>query len=164
MKSNGHSLFEYRHLRCFGISLNAKKLPDTLKKTAESHDMKSNTSDDEDNKENTAPPETEKKNHEEVDVLQGQNWLKELYRLIVELKYPNERCEEWLTAIKKRCPKCTQLPIYWECLAALNGSNGDMKSAIENYEKAIIKGAEVKILIEFDARLLALAFYHWLLF
>lgn len=60
---------------------------------------------------------------------------------IVHIGYPWNQCEEWLTMIRRFCPGIKEVPIYWECVAALEEAKGDLKSAVDCYERAIIQGA-----------------------
>ncbi|XP_021940377.1 uncharacterized protein LOC110840019 isoform X2 [Zootermopsis nevadensis] len=62
---------------------------------------------------------------------------------IVRIGYPWDRCEEWLTMIRKFYPGVKEVPIYWECVAALQEVQGDFRSAVDCYEKAIIHGASL---------------------
>lgn len=89
-------------------------------------------------KENTPLPvqENEKKNCD------YEALLKKLLNLIVELKYPQNKCEEWLTVIRKQCPSCSELPIYWECVAALKAA--DENEELEHCETTYIED-EAKI-------------------
>jgi hypothetical protein len=51
--------------------------------------------------------------------------------------------------IRKFSPGVKETSIYWECLAALEGGQGDLNSAVDFYEKAIIQGASVSLKNEF---------------
>jgi hypothetical protein len=51
--------------------------------------------------------------------------------------------------IRRFCPTIKEVPIFWECLAALEVAKGDFKSAVDCYERAIIRGASVGLNIEF---------------
>jgi hypothetical protein len=51
--------------------------------------------------------------------------------------------------IRRFCPSIKEVPIYWECVAALEEAKGDFKSAIDCYERAIIRGASVGLKNEF---------------
>jgi hypothetical protein len=46
-------------------------------------------------------------------------------------------------------PGVKEVPIYWECVAALEEARGDFTSAVHCYEKAIIHGASVRLNNEF---------------
>lgn len=65
--------------------------------------------------------------------------------------YPKEQCAEWLTMIRRFYPGVREVSIYWECVAALKEAEGDLKSAIDCYENAIIQGASVCLNNEFLA-------------
>lgn len=148
LKVRGHSISGYRHLKCFGIHTQKNAVFQTPNRSISDLEVSQyatapnspNMSFLEDSdKENVTPATAVQK----VDIKEAEGWLSDLHKLIVDLKYPYNRCEEWLSAIRRKCISCTQLPIYWECLAALEQSRGDMNTAIEYYERAIIKGAEV---------------------
>jgi hypothetical protein len=51
--------------------------------------------------------------------------------------------------IRRFCPGIKEVPIYWECVAALEEAKGDLKSAVDCYQRAIIRGASVGLNNEF---------------
>lgn len=77
---------------------------------------------DESDKENVTPSALTKTNTKDVE-----GYLSDLYRLIVHVKYPSNRCEEWLNAIAKKFPSCKNLPVFWECEAAIYGEPTEEK-------------------------------------
>ncbi|XP_075211112.1 uncharacterized protein LOC142318411 isoform X2 [Lycorma delicatula] len=69
--------------------------------------------------------------------------LNELLSLI-QSKYSWEACEDWLIAIRQRNPTVDSLPEYWECMAQLEETRGDLQLAVDSYERAVMRGAEVQ--------------------
>ncbi|RZF32367.1 hypothetical protein LSTR_LSTR001831 [Laodelphax striatellus] len=71
--------------------------------------------------------------------------VKALHELLtlIHTGYPWESCKEWLTALRSRNPDAESLPDYWECLAALEEVQGDMQMAVDSYQRALMRGAEV---------------------
>jgi hypothetical protein len=53
--------------------------------------------------------------------------------------------------IRRFYPSVREVLIYWECVAALEEAEGDLKSAVDCYERAIIQGASVCLNNEFLA-------------
>ncbi|XP_039286467.1 uncharacterized protein LOC111056210 isoform X2 [Nilaparvata lugens] len=71
--------------------------------------------------------------------------VKALHELLtlIHTGYPWESCKEWLTALGSRNPDAESLPDYWECLAALEEKQGDMQMAVDSYQRALMRGAQV---------------------
>ncbi|KAK6626851.1 hypothetical protein RUM44_009328 [Polyplax serrata] len=138
LEEKGHPLEGYRHLRCFGISLPPKKLPSPMKQPKQNQ-VKTVEIPKEENGEYIPPPEASSVECSEPSKADCENWLNELHKLIVELMYPLERCEEWLSAVRIKCPWCTEMPIYWECLAAINSDN---KAEVNQNEPSIMTDVE----------------------
>ncbi|XP_067012914.2 uncharacterized protein [Anabrus simplex] len=67
--------------------------------------------------------------------------LGDLYKLI-QLGYPRDQCDEWLVLIRRANKGITNMPQYWECLAALEEARGDFSAAIDCYGRAVVRGAE----------------------
>jgi hypothetical protein len=51
--------------------------------------------------------------------------------------------------IRRFYPSIKELPVYWECVAALEEARGDFTSAVHCYERAIVHGAPVCLNNEF---------------
>ncbi|KAJ9575850.1 hypothetical protein L9F63_007308 [Diploptera punctata] len=60
---------------------------------------------------------------------------------VIKLGYPLEKCNQWLTLICQSFPSVKEVPVYWECFALVEEARGDLKSAVDCYERAIIRGA-----------------------
>ncbi|XP_039286226.1 cytoskeleton-associated protein 2-like isoform X1 [Nilaparvata lugens] len=71
--------------------------------------------------------------------------VKALHELLtlIHTGYPWESCKEWLTALRSRNPDAESLPDFWECLAALEEKQGDMQMAVDSYQRALMRGAQV---------------------
>lgn len=72
---------------------------------------------------------------------QAHGVLSELHKLI-QMGYPVDQCQLWLRAIRRRFPQCGDEASYWECLASLEESRGDLQTAVSCYERALIQGAQ----------------------
>lgn len=48
-------------------------------------------------------------------------------------------------ALHSRNRNIPEIVEYWECLAALEETRGDIKMAVDSYQRAIMRGAEVSI-------------------
>lgn len=57
--------------------------------------------------------------------------------------YDHDECEAWLEILSKRCAKIKDFVEYWECLASLDEARGDYDMALDSYQRAIVRGAEV---------------------
>ncbi|PNF32049.1 hypothetical protein B7P43_G05730 [Cryptotermes secundus] len=166
LHKRGKSLGNFHHLHCFGLkasnmthgneNFKQNRKPPTVnygenKMIVVEENHTSNTgpsaprSDQEifASEEHTASssPEEDKENvcAGNLDLL-VQDAVKDLLN-IVHIGYPWNQCEEWLTMIRRFCPGIKEVPIYWECVAALEEARGDFKSAVDCYERAIIRGA-----------------------
>lgn len=52
-----------------------------------------------------------------------------------------------MQAIHSQNHTITEFVEYWECVAALEETRGDLKMAVDSYQRAIIRGAEVSIYV-----------------
>lgn len=57
--------------------------------------------------------------------------------------YSIKACEEWLVAIRQRFLDADELPQYWECVAAIEEARGNLYMALDAFQRAVEKGAEV---------------------
>ncbi|KAL0280265.1 UNVERIFIED_CONTAM: hypothetical protein PYX00_001609 [Menopon gallinae] len=131
----GQSIDTYKHLQCFGLNMEktpmhrVQKIDESINASLYSTAPNTPLVDihDESDKENVTPPVLPK-----ADVKDIEGYLSDLYRLIVHVKYPTSRCEEWLNAISKKFPNCKKLPVFWECEAAIYGDPTELKTVPEN--------------------------------
>ncbi|XP_026482060.1 uncharacterized protein LOC113389214 isoform X2 [Ctenocephalides felis] len=146
LKAHGKEVSAYKNLHLFGTRKSI--LPKTPKPTSDKENIIV-LSDDEDTKNTTTNPlglnETfdfgEDLIKKDTELRTAQSILEDLYSLILD-NYPKDQCQQWLQTIKRRYDAVKELSVFWECKALLDTDEGDFKSAIDCYQKALVAGAE----------------------
>ncbi|GLV33860.1 hypothetical protein CBL_11256 [Carabus blaptoides fortunei] len=134
LKQKDKPVGAYHHLRCFGLHTLAEPQ-------------------DEENKENIEVAVKDiHSSYTELSIEPGNvdplhvvnEAMFDLQQLIQE-GYPRVQCEAWLDVISSHYGEVEHQPQYWECRAALEEARGDFTTAVDCYKRAIIKGAEVRV-------------------
>ncbi|PSN37029.1 hypothetical protein C0J52_17649 [Blattella germanica] len=151
LKKRGKSLVNFHHLHCFGLHANhgtyhkprcneqdftpKRKFqsrgqmntpePNARKRTILQKSSKAGISNmvavsefPEENKENVYVENT-------ALTVSPQDVLEDLLK-VIHIGFPVEQCNHWLAAIRKSFPEVKEVPVYWECLAGLEETRGDL--------------------------------------
>ncbi|XP_069671229.1 uncharacterized protein [Periplaneta americana] len=156
----GKSLGEFHHLHCFGIhssNLGGNIEKKKVKRKQNIHNQKSSVNTTSENETSLSSanetfcleessPEEDKENAQNSNssIRNNSDLIKDVMAdllNVIQIGYPWEQCEEWLMMIRRNSPQINEQPIYWECLAGIEAARGDFRSAVDCYERAIVRGA-----------------------